>query len=457
MCVFALMHSGESLGQSAWSGALKGLADAAGDIAQQELDRQRVLDQERQRLHLIQEREQRESEQRANQMRQQEEQRRLQEQRRQIEARAAGVTGSGFFVSVKGYVVTNWHVVRDFGNVFVRDQAGKVYKAKLVASDQEADLALLLIARKSTGLRIVGTEAGLKGEEVFAIGYPMPGLQGQESKFTNGIVSSLSGIRGKEQWLQISAPIQGGNSGGPLLNRQGDVVGVVVASVDAARLFKTTGDLPQNVNYAIKSDALLNFLRASAVPNTVARATGAFLRHGDENTVLIIAKDGEFSGAYEPSPDQQPTLSTSDGARAIPITTFRQIAAADDLQVAKVFPNWQSVVNTGKFGNWLSGQDDQIKKPDQYSRLPTTLYALCKFESDQGPILERSNSGTGVNQGAIVDTLFPGWRNTVNTDRFRSWHRKQPRAVLDLAASPRADDAACLLARYSIWERTAIQ
>jgi len=90
------------------------------------------------------------------------------------------------------------------------------------------------------------------GEQVFTVGYPHPNMMGVEPKLTQGIVNARTGLRNDPRVFQISVPLQAGNSGGPLVNMNGAVVGVVEAKLNAAMVFKWTGDLPQNVNYAVK-------------------------------------------------------------------------------------------------------------------------------------------------------------------------------------------------------------
>jgi len=86
------------------------------------------------------------------------------------------------------------------------------------------------------------------------MGYPVADVMGQEPKFTEGSVSALSGIGGEAALLQISVPIQPGNSGGPLVNERGEVVGVVTSTAAVRTFFAVTGTLPQNVNWAVKAD-----------------------------------------------------------------------------------------------------------------------------------------------------------------------------------------------------------
>ena len=100
------------------------------------------------------------------------------------------------------------------------------------------------------------------GDAVFTLGFPQVQLQGAEAKFTDGSISSLSGIAGDPKFFQISVPVQPGNSGGPLLDASGNVVGIVVSRLDAIGTLLATGSLPQNVNYALKSSFVLPLLES---------------------------------------------------------------------------------------------------------------------------------------------------------------------------------------------------
>jgi S1-C subfamily serine protease len=108
------------------------------------------------------------------------------------------------------------------------------------------------------------------GDQVVAIGYSLHGLLTSDLTVTTGIISSLAGLRNDTRFLQISAPVQPGNSGGPLHDNSGNIVGVVTAKLDALRAVKATGDIPQNINFAIKTGALRDFLDNSAVPYQTA-------------------------------------------------------------------------------------------------------------------------------------------------------------------------------------------
>lgn len=88
---------------------------------------------------------------------------------------------------------------------------------------------------------------------MFTVGYPTPSLLGCDPKYTNGTVSALSGVGGDASFMQISVPVQPGNSGGPLVNQNGEVIGVVVATADAPAFLRATDSIPQNINWAVKS------------------------------------------------------------------------------------------------------------------------------------------------------------------------------------------------------------
>jgi S1-C subfamily serine protease len=126
----------------------------------------------------------------------------------------------------------------------------------------------------------------------------MLSIQGTEPKITNGIINSLSGINDDPRMYQISVPVQPGNSGGALVTIDGLVVGVVTAKLSASNTLKTTGSLPENVNYAVKSNYLLELLRSHKVRAKVeTRASGKELRLVDlaarveKATGLIIVKN----------------------------------------------------------------------------------------------------------------------------------------------------------------------
>ena len=103
------------------------------------------------------------------------------------------------------------------------------------------------------------------GDSVLVIGYPLHGLLASEANVTTGTVSASAGLRDDTRYLQITAPVQPGNSGGPLLDQSGNVVGVVVAKLNAMKLAKHTGDIPQNINFALKANVAKGFLESYGI------------------------------------------------------------------------------------------------------------------------------------------------------------------------------------------------
>ncbi len=170
--------------------------------------------------------------------------------------------GSGFFVTSDGYLLTNFHVVKDANRVEVKYKTN-VLQAKVVEKDPVNDLALLKVTGTDFApLAISHKDSAALGDEVFTIGFPNIDMQGVEPKFTDGKISSLAGMRDDPSEYQISVPVQPGNSGGPLCDASGEVVGIVVARLNDMAAFRESGAVPQNVNYAVKSKHALRLLQS---------------------------------------------------------------------------------------------------------------------------------------------------------------------------------------------------
>jgi uncharacterized protein len=182
-------------------------------------------------------------------------------------ASSPDVTGSGMRIS-KGLALTNHHVVAGCKRLSVNAQTARVQ-----TSDARSDLALLSGVGDGPAVSLRGQRVGV-GEAVSVAGYPLRGLL-SGFNLTTGNISSLSGIGGDTRYLQITAPVQPGNSGGPLLDSAGNLAGVVVSKLDAIQTAKITGDIPQNVNFAINVNVLRAFLDASNVDYATASASAA--------------------------------------------------------------------------------------------------------------------------------------------------------------------------------------
>jgi S1-C subfamily serine protease len=205
-------------------------------------------------------------------------------------------TGTAFFVSWEGHLVTNHHVIANKQQVHVKLSDGGMFAAKVVAKDPENDLALLRIDLIREPLALTRQPELAKGEQVFALGYPLVSLQGQEQKATFGRVNALSGIQGDPRYAQVDVPIQPGNSGGPLLDKHGEVVGVVTSMLHQGTVMELAGVVPQNVNYALKSGLVQELLDSRIVETWTPakgphaeREFGQLIEQSQDSVVLVVA------------------------------------------------------------------------------------------------------------------------------------------------------------------------
>jgi S1-C subfamily serine protease len=173
-------------------------------------------------------------------------------------------SGSGFFVSAKGHVLTNNHVVENCTSIRVFLDRANWADGKEIASDTTNDLALL--STRLAPARVAAPRTGVRlGEYVAAFGYPHVDLLATTGNFTQGNVTALAGMGDDSRYLQISAPVQAGNSGGPLLDQSGNLVGIVSAKLNALKVAEINGDLMQNVNFALKASIVASFLDINGV------------------------------------------------------------------------------------------------------------------------------------------------------------------------------------------------
>jgi serine protease Do len=176
------------------------------------------------------------------------------------EAKSGTAFGTGFLISTTGHILTNRHVVAGCAAL-----AADGLPATLIAQDAIFDLALLKVepSTNDSPASFAADPARLNSDVTVA-GYPLPDLLGGLN-VTRGSVTSLKGLGGDGINMQISAPVQPGNSGGPVINAAGQVVGVVVAKLDAAAVAELYDDIPQNVNFAIRGEIAKLFLSQNGV------------------------------------------------------------------------------------------------------------------------------------------------------------------------------------------------
>ncbi len=206
---------------------------------------------------------------------------------------ARKTVGTGFFITSKGHMLTNEHVVSGCNTVSVYHGTDSPMIARVLAKDKVNDLAIISTDLTPEKVANVRTSVRL-GEQVAAFGFPFSGLLSSGGNFTLGNVTALTGLKDDSRMVQISAPVQPGNSGGPLLDEAGNVVGVVVSKLNAIQVAIATDDIPQNINFAIKANVVQVFLESQ----------GFAIRPAAENAPSIRAADiadlaRSFSGRIE--------------------------------------------------------------------------------------------------------------------------------------------------------------
>jgi TPR repeat protein len=195
--------------------------------------------------------------------------------------------GSGAFISSDGLVLTAAHVVQGASRIDVVTATGS-FACTVVKIDVPNDIAVLKCSGNNfTPLPIATSKGARAGETVFTVGFPNIQLQGFDPKLTKGEISSEAGFQDDPRQWQISVPIQPGNSGGPLCDENGNLIGIVESTLNPLTMAKVEGEIPQNVNYAVKSSYILPLLDdVQNLPPPFVPANGAKF----EDTVSNVQK-----------------------------------------------------------------------------------------------------------------------------------------------------------------------
>ena len=240
---------------------------------------------------------------------------------------AAATTGTGWVVG-PNLVVTNHHVVGKATTVTLFRIDNRKLIADVVVRDHVNDVVLLRPRNPDLlpPALPIATRPAAVGSHIFTIGYPLVPVMGREPKLTTGYINSRTGVLGDPRTYQISAPIQPGNSGGPVFNMNGEVVGIATASLDAAKVFQWAGELPQNVNYAVKIiyvRALLDSVAETGKPVREVKRGPASLESlvaRVRNSVLLVVAGNSpeeitSKNPGEPSPGSPPSPDTGEPRR----------------------------------------------------------------------------------------------------------------------------------------------
>ena len=186
------------------------------------------------------------------------------------------LSGSGVVIGAKGEILTNSHVVDACQTITVKLASGNSETGAVLARDERNDLAVVrLVGASNLPASVASFREGIPlraGDVIVALGYPLSGLLATDANLSVGNVSALAGLADDSRYVQISAPVQPGNSGGPLLDASGHLVGIVTAKLNAVRIARFTGDIPQNVNFALKAEVARTFLDSKHIDYQTARS-----------------------------------------------------------------------------------------------------------------------------------------------------------------------------------------
>lgn len=173
-------------------------------------------------------------------------------------------SGSGFSVSSSGHVITNNHVIEGCNQVKIH-QSGSTIDSTVLYRDPVNDVALLRGSFEPAEVFGISRAGPAILQEIYVAGYPFGEEISSSIKVTKGIVSSLSGVANNISNMQIDAALQPGNSGGPIFDDSGNILGVAVAKLDMAKVIKSWGTIPENTNFGVKSSVVINVLVSNGV------------------------------------------------------------------------------------------------------------------------------------------------------------------------------------------------
>jgi len=186
-------------------------------------------------------------------------------------------SGTGFFITNAGHIVSNNHVI-DQCNVVNAYYKGDAKPLKILAIDRKNDLAILKAELRPDDTFPVAKDDAILLEEIYVAGYPFGKSISGSVKVTKGVVSSLSGLGNNYSNIQIDASLQPGNSGGPIINKKGNVVGVAVAKLDYKKVIEAFNTIPENTNFGVKSSTLNQFLNANKISSSSPKGSEMSIR-----------------------------------------------------------------------------------------------------------------------------------------------------------------------------------
>ena len=291
-------------------------------------------------------------------------------------------SGTGFAISSNGYIVTNYHVIQNAKSIEVKGINGNFTRklsAKVVVSDERNDLAIIKI--EDSRFTSLGTipytfRKGIAdvGENVFVLGYPLTTTMGEEVKLTNGIISSKTGFKGDISLYQISAPVQPGNSGGPLFDKNGNLLGVINAKHSYA----------ENAGYAIKASYLLTLM--DLLPITVNQPSVNSLNGKSLTEQVKIASNFTYLIILNDKDNQTSSSSNSSSPNISSSSSTQNSTSNSDQQAATYYKKAEELWEKQDFKGALEQITLSIEASPNYAgsyyfRAFVYLYGIRNFDN----------------------------------------------------------------------------
>ena len=299
-------------------------------------------------------------------------------------------SGTGFFVSSQGHIVTNEHVVENCSAIDF-SFGGQKHNALVLAVDKTNDIALLKTTFNNPKFLSFAPNDPELLDPIIVAGYPFGDSLSSTIKVTRGVVSSLAGIDNNFSNVQIDAAIQPGNSGGPIVNDQGQVLAIAVSKLDAEYALKTFGSLPESVNFGIKSGLVKSFLVANNV--AVAQSPLADKKLGQlltETTVKLNCASKVTKARHNEATRAAPAIEEREAyARAISwmrakryeesLGAFEQLIV--DYPKGQYTPNafyWlgELQLNFGELEKAIQNFSQVVRLYPSHQKMPDALYKL---------------------------------------------------------------------------------
>jgi hypothetical protein len=334
-------------------------------------------------------------------------------------------SGTGFFINADGWLVTNAHVLEGCVAATIPN-VGDTSDWKI---DKQNDLAVVraLGASGRPFLHLRQSTSRL-GEDVAAFGYPLSTVLSDSVKVTTGNVNSLIGLHDDTRYLQISTPIQPGNSGGPLVDQRGALLGITTSTLSLSSTVQS-GVLPQNVNFAIRSSVLEIFLQSRGIAYRSTDAVGPALSTADladkvvPTVVQLLCKQPAAEAAVAAAPSTSPSPATANQALAEAFVHKYHAAWSADNETALAFMKTAYADRVTFYGGTVASEDVLSEKRKFAARWPTrsytvradTLSVICRgSECDVSAVVDwyaHSDARNKTSSGAATFEL------TFNTDR----------------------------------------